>query len=68
MQRTTKNKILAIIALFAIFFSVVSTAILVIMTQITQAPSQSDLEDILNSFSWTKVQVATWETLSWTTK
>ena len=68
MKRTTKHKILALISLFAIFFSVISTAILVIMSQVTQAPSQWDLENLLNSFTWSKVEVSTGNTLTWTTK
>jgi hypothetical protein len=68
MKRTKKNQIFAAIALFAIVFSVVSTAVLVIFSQTTQAPNPQDLEKILNSFSWTtQTKVLSGSTLTWTT-
>lgn len=52
MKRDTKMKILAVIALFAILFSIVSTAILIVFSSRNQAPQEIDLSDFITS-TWT---------------
>lgn len=79
MKRTKINQIFAGLALFAIFFGVVSTAVMIIVSPetpsqtTTSSSSVTGLEQLLKEFSWS-VQVVTWststgtQTLTWTTK
>lgn len=73
MKRTKKNQIFAGIALFAIFFSAISTAILVMVSPVSApAPEnntkqETDISKILKNTIW-DTKIATGSTLTWTTK
>ncbi len=67
MKRTRKNQILAWLALFAIFFWVISTAILVMLSPVSAPGNDSvDLDEVLKWLSWTIVEASTGNSLTWT--